>query len=212
LSSYKDVLAIARDIGYRFIEANAHVGMGTLYLSQSGWKEAARAFEQAIEIADDIGSPQWQQAAREMLALVNLGRMDLAGARDMAETAREYDVPLRNHNTSTVLAVVALRQGDLNTAREAFTTALNQATALLAITADLYDALDAKGLSLCGLALCADPKQIPAAKEAFQAARVVTSAAGIVGRVLQLFDALAQADTDGILAEVRPIAAGVRSE
>ena len=117
-----------------------------------------------------------------------------------------------NHRTSTVLAVVALRQGDVNTAREAFTAALNQATALLALTADRYDALDAKGLSLCGLALCGDPTPIPAAKAAFHAARAVTSAAGIVGSVLQLFDALAQADTDGILAEVRPIAAGVRSE
>jgi tetratricopeptide (TPR) repeat protein len=212
LSFYKDALAIARDLGSRLIEASAHAGMGRLYLTQSDGEEAARALEQAIDIADAIGNPQIQQAARATLALVNLQRGDLVGARDMAEAARKYDVPLRNHRTSTVLAVVALRRGDVNTAQEAFTAALNQATALLALTANRYDALDAKGLSLCGLALCAAPTPIPAAKAAFQAARAVTSAAGIVGRVLQLFDDLAQADSKGILAEVRPTAAGVRSE
>ena len=70
--------------------------------------------------------------------------------------------------------------------------------------------LDVKGLSLCGLALCGDPVQIPAAKAAYSAARAVTSEAGITRAVLQRFDALAQADTDGILADVRPVAAGVK--
>ena len=107
-----------------------------------------------------------------------------------------------------MLGVVALRQGDRNTAREAFTAAINEAGQLIALTAERYEALDFKGLSLCGLALCGDPAQIPAAKAAYQAARAVTSDAGIVPTVLLYFDALAQADTDGILAEVRPMAAG----
>ncbi len=46
------------------------------------------------------------------------------------------------------------------------------------------------------------------AKEAYKAARAINSDAGIVGRVLQLFDALAKTDTAGILAEVRAEAAG----
>ena len=75
-----------------------------------------------------------------------------------------------------------------------------------------YEALDSKGLSLCGLALCGDRAQIPAAKAAYKAARAVTSDAGIVRDVLQRFDALAQADTDGILAEVRPVAAGMKAD
>jgi uncharacterized protein (UPF0297 family) len=127
----------------------------------------------------------------------------------MAEAARKYDVPLSNHKSLAVLGLVALLQGDRDPAREAFTAATKEAGQLIALTADRYVALDMKGLSLCGLALCGDPAQIPAAKAAYQAARKVTSDAGIVRMVLQYFDALAQADTDGILAEVRPVAAGI---
>jgi hypothetical protein len=109
-----------------------------------------------------------------------------------------------------VLGVVSLRQRDLNVARDAFTAAINEAGQLVSLNADCYEALDVKGLSLCGLALCGDLVQIPAAKTAYKAARAVTSDAGIVRYVLQVFDALAQADTPGILAEVRPIAAGMK--
>ena len=80
------------------------------------------------------------------------------------------------------------------------------------MTADRYSALDVKGLSLCGLALCGDPAQIPAAKAAYSAARAVTSDNGVTRAVLQRFDALARADANGILAEVRPVTAGVRRQ
>jgi len=144
--------------------------------------------------------------------LVNVYRNNLAVARGIVESARKYDVPLRNHITLALLGVVVLRQADLSTAREAFTLAINEASRLIASTADRYEALDVKGLSLCGLALCGDPAQIPAAKAAYSVARAVASEAGITHAVLQQFDALAQADTDGILADVRPVAAGVKAE
>jgi hypothetical protein len=127
----------------------------------------------------------------------------------MAKAARKHDIPLSNHRTSAMLGVVALRQEDRNTAGEAFKDAISEASQLIALTPDWYDALDFKGLSLCGLALCGDLGRIPAAKAAYQAARAVTSDAGITRTVLQYFDALAQADYDGILAEVRPVAAGI---
>ena len=181
-------------------------------MSQDRWEEAARELKQAIEMADDIGNIEWSKSARESLALVSLYRNDLAGARDLVEAARKYDVFLTNHSTSAVLGVVTLRQGDLNTAREAFSAAFDEARELVDLTADQYRALDVKGLSLCGLALCGYAQQIPAAKAAYKAARAVTSDAGITRDVLQLFDALAQADIEGILAEVRPVAAAMRSE
>ena len=64
-----------------------------------------------------------------------------------------------------------------------------------------------KGLALSGLALCQNSEHIPAAKEAYKAARAINSDAGVVGRALQLFDTLAKADTAGILAEIRVQAA-----
>ena len=136
LRCFTEALAIARDIGYRLAEASSHAHMGDLHVSQENWGEAARELEQAIEIADDIGSAQYSKAARESLALVNVYQNNLAAAREMVEAARKYDVPLSNHRTSAMLGVVALRQGDLNTAREAFAAAINQASQLIALSAD----------------------------------------------------------------------------
>lgn len=52
--------------------------------------------------------------------------------------------------------------------------------------------------------------QISAAKAVYRAARNLTSAAGVTVDVLQCVDALAQADNQGILAEVRRMAGGMK--
>ena len=88
---------------------------------------------------------------------------------------------------------------------------MNAADALLAQTADAYDELDSRALALCGLALLEDAARVSEAIEAFRAARALTRAEGIVARVLRLFDALAVSDEAGILAAVRPAAAGETS-
>ena len=49
-------------------------------------------------------------------------------------------------------------------------------------------------------------------EESFQATRAIPSAAGIVGRVLRLLDALALADTAGILTAVRAEVAGEKMD
>jgi hypothetical protein len=103
--------------------------------------------------------------------------------------------------------VIALRQGDRDAAREAFTAAVVQADALLALTPEYYRALDSKGLALCGLALLGEDAGGLAA-DAYRAARAINREAGVVARVLRLFDALAVADTEGALAEARGAAAG----
>jgi hypothetical protein len=54
--------------------------------------------------------------------------------------------------------------------------------------------------------LCESSEHIPAAIEAYRAARALCKDVGIVNRVLRLFDALAVADEKGILAEVRKAA------
>jgi tetratricopeptide (TPR) repeat protein len=50
--------------------------------------------------------------------------------------------------------IIALRQGERETAQEAFAKSIAQADEILAKTADYYSALDAKGLAVCGLTLC----------------------------------------------------------
>lgn len=60
---------------------------------------------------------------------------------------------------------------------------------------------------LCGLVLCGDRENLPAAIEAYQAARAINKDAGIVGRVLRLLDALALAAPDGVEALSTALAA-----
>lgn len=140
--------------------------------------------------------------------------------------AKKYDVPQNNHNVSTLLGIIAMQQRDTETACEAFTKSIAQADEILAKTPDYYDALDAKGLALCGLTLTKDltgfSKSRPSgnrdgenlsglirqAIEAFRAARKIAPHAGVVKSVLRLFDELGQCDQDGILKDVRKAAEG----
>jgi hypothetical protein len=71
-----------------------------------------------------------------------------------------------------------------------------------------YGALDAKGLALAGLAVLGGGDRAAEAVAAFRAARAITSAPGIVGRVRRLLDALAPTDPAGILARVHEAAEG----
>lgn len=79
---------------------------------------------------------------------------DLVNARAAIAAALGYDVPQNNHNVSALHGIIALRQGDEVTARGAFVRAIEQADEILSKTAEYYSALDAKGLSICGLLIC----------------------------------------------------------
>ena len=93
-------------------------------------------------------------------------------------------------------------------AQEAFAAAVYATDELLSFTAQNYAALQTKGLALCGLTLCDSGNRTSAASEAYRAARAINRDAGIVARVLRLFDALAVVDSTGVLKEVRAAAAG----
>ena len=184
------------------------VNKGDALVDQGEWDRAVECYNQAIQVADEIGNPQFQKGARTVFALASLYAGDLLAARAAAETARQYNVPQNNHNVLVLLGVIALRQGDRPAAQEAFAAAVAQADALLTQTAQYYDALDTKGLALCGLVLCGEGEHLTAAVEAFQAARAINQDPGSVRRVLRLLDALALADAAGVLAQVRAAAAG----
>jgi tetratricopeptide (TPR) repeat protein len=206
LNSLKDALGIARQIGYRTGEAGTLVFLGDFYLLFSDCERAVKVLREAIEIADEIGDVQFQKLSRTSATIVYIHSGDMDTARVMAEAAGHHPHPIYDAQTSIALGIVAYRQGDLKVAREAFTAAIAQAEHLLAMTPNRYEALDAKALALCGLALCGDTAHITAAREAFTAARKVISAPGVVKMVLLLFDALTQADAGHILADVRPAA------
>ena len=205
-------LKLATDMGYRFCMASVRASSGVIAMAEGNWTKAAADLDEAIEVADEIANAQWQKISRERAAGLALYRNDLVRARELADAARKYDLPIANYNASALGGVIALRQQDRDAAVEAFTTAVRQASEMLALTPDRYGALDALALSYCGLALCGDRPKIADARSAYRSARAAAPHPGIVHAVLRLFDALAQADTEGILAEVRPFAAGTASD
>ncbi|NLF75121.1 MAG: tetratricopeptide repeat protein [Chloroflexi bacterium] len=204
----QQALAIAREI-QRPTGASINLrSIAEIHVDRDQWAEAVAACQEALQLADGIGFVQTQSEARYTLALAHLYAGDLSAARATIEAARQYDFPTNNHNVLALLGVIALRQDDRGAACEAFTAAVAHADSLLAHTAENYGALDTKGLALAGLALCAGPQHLSAASAAYRAARQIFAGAGIVARVVRLLDALAAADTAGILGEVRRAARG----
>ncbi len=149
------------------------------------------------------------------LAQAYLFQNDLVNARATIEAALQYDVPEYNHNATALHGIIALRQGERETAQEAFTKSIAQADEILAKTPDYYSALDAKGLALCGLAILDDdgrggrPSALTDAAETFRKARKIAPHAGVVKSVLRLFDELVKCEGGEILKDVRKAVEGV---
>jgi tetratricopeptide (TPR) repeat protein len=218
---YEKSLLIKYEIGDRRGEAIHTENTGHALLNLEEYYSAYKKYQIAIQIADEISLPMVQQNARSGLAQAYLFQNDLVNARATIEAALGYDVPENNHNASALHGIIALRQGDEVTARGAFLRALGQADEILSKTAEYYDALDAKGLALCGLALCRSRLQrddspnaddlsrfkrdLQDAIETFRKARKIAPHAGVVKSVLRLFDELAKCDTEGILKDVREV-------
>jgi tetratricopeptide (TPR) repeat protein len=182
--------------------------MGDVFVAQGKLGQALEQCTEAIRLADDSGDVKHQHEARSTLALAQLLAGELAAARDAAEAALRYDFPLGNHSTLALLGVIALSQEDLLAAQEVSTRAVEAADRILNLNTEYYSALDSKGLALCTLTLCGENNHISTAMEAYQAARRITKAAGVVRRAQLVFDALAMADSEGLLDEVRRVAAG----
>ena len=175
------------------------------------YAEAILRAQASVKIGEEIGDPVIGCDHNRSLALAHFTSDNLPAAREAATAARQYDAPHYLHAALVLLGVITLRQGDKPAAQEAFSAAAAQAESLLAQTPQFLSALDSKGLALCGLAVGsanefaapARNQRIDEARAAFIAARAINKEAGIVGRVLRLFDALALMDTGGVLAGVR---------
>jgi tetratricopeptide (TPR) repeat protein len=213
LECCRQSLALAQEIGNRYSESVSLTYLGDIYVDQGMWDRAIEHYELALKITDEINNPQFRNLAEWGLAFTHLcaGNVTLAGL--FIEEARKHEVPRTNHAVWSLAGVIFLRCGNQDKARKAFSTAIAEADSLLAHNDRNSRALDSRALALCGLTLCEmSGRYLPDASKTYYAARRITSDAGIVSRTLSLFDVLAQADTGGILADVRPTAAGVRLE
>ena len=71
--------------------------------------------------------------------------------------------------------------------------AMTEANRMLKANSDNFQALDSKALALCGLVLCGATGRSADVIDNYRAARKINRDAGVVKRVLELFDALAVA-------------------
>jgi tetratricopeptide (TPR) repeat protein len=205
---YEQALVIARDVGDARVQAMTLARLGESHGDLAAWDPAIRLCEEGIEMADAFGLAQARGLGRLILATVYLLAGDLDAARETATAARAAGYPPSEAGISVVLGIALSRQGQADAAKQAFNDALESAEAMLALTPDRWDARDTKALALCGLAALGDPDRIDEAATTFRAARATTQAAGIVQRVLHLFDALAAGDETSGLQPIRSLAAG----
>lgn len=210
INYYDEALAIARAASDRDRESTVLGSLGYIHLVRSDIQEAARLGNAAIEIADEIGSVPLQVEVRRLLALTSLFSGDLSTADYLVTEALDFDYLPRNHYVQVLAGIVALRKGENARAQEMFEAAIIVSDDLLGKDNRNYDAWDAKGLAAGGLALVStiSDDYLRQATEAFQSARAITSAPGLVAEVLLQFDVLAHADTAGLLVRVRSAAAG----
>ncbi|MEK6751219.1 MAG: tetratricopeptide repeat protein, partial [Chloroflexota bacterium] len=228
IQHYQQALAIEYEVGHRLGISITLENLGDVLLSLNDYENAKKNYEQAIQIADEISFPETQNYARIAMAQTYLFSSDLTNARATIEAALQYDVPQYNHNATALHGIIALRQGEGETAQEAFAKSIAQADEILAKTPEYYSALDAKGLALCGAAIAADDGRRTVdggrettvngqsstvyrqqAIEAFKQARKIAPHAGVVKSVLRLFDELVKCDEEGVLKGVREVVAGV---
>ena len=213
---YNQALQNARDIGNKYGESKRLNGLAGVLIEKGDLKNAVNNSQESFRIGQEMSSPEVCIESGNTLATALLFSEKFKDALQVIQEASKFDRPNFIYNVSALHGIIALRQGERETAQEAFTKSIAQADEILAKTPDYYDALDAKGLALSGLMVIGKwgdsddaGYTVAEAMEIFGRARKIAPHAGVVKRVLRLFDELAQCDPHGLLKDVRPAAAGV---
>jgi tetratricopeptide (TPR) repeat protein len=208
---FGQALNIDREIGNRSGEETRLINLAEAYTTAGQYSQAIDFAKQSLSIVTELGIPATYEYG--YLSQAYLFTEQLSEALSNVQEAQKFDEPINNYNISTLLGIIVLRQANVSAvqqAHQAFTRAIAQADEILAKTPDYYGVLDAKGLALCGLALCAEDGEnyIAETVATFQKARKIAPHAGIVKRNLRLFDELAKCDENGLLKPVRAAVEG----
>ncbi len=216
---YYQALQNAREIGNKYGESKRLNGLTGVLIEKGDLLNAIKNSQESLRIGQEMSSPEVCIESGNTLAIALLFSEKLIDALQVVQEASKFDKPNYFFNVSTLHGIIALRQGDGVTARQAFTRAIAQADEILAKTPDYYSALDAKGLALCGKVISgewevgSDERErddvVAEAVETFRKARKIAPHAGVVKSVLRLFDELVKCDEEGILKEVRSAVEGM---
>jgi len=204
-------LELARQVGARREETYHLAFLAEVHVQRQEYDKAIECATESLKIEAEIENSAVGLWSNQWLAAAHCLKGDLEKARAAADAACRYDEPLCNQDAWAYLGVVAFRQGDAQTAGKAFAASLKFADALIKESPKNWEALDTKGLALCGMAIAGHSSQLSEAIVAFKTARSVTRDAGIVRRALLQLDMLAPADHTGLLEPARAAAAGAES-
>jgi tetratricopeptide (TPR) repeat protein len=138
------------------------------------------------------------------MAELNANRLNEASStlKPIIETEYRLHLP----DILALNGVILLRRGLFEEAKAQFIATIELADSLLNQTPRLYQALEAKGLAGCGLALCDKEKandHITQAIKDYQDARWIVKDPGVIKRALFFFNECVKADNMGILSGVR---------
>src|SRR5438876_7945241 len=126
-------LAIAEEIEHRQWMTAGHRTLGALYLDLLAFSEAQQHLEQALALAQEIGSRFWTRIVSEFLALVSLAQHDVTRAESLLNAALGPDDPAQTIGQRLVWAA----RGDLALARGNPGLALDITDRLIASAANL---------------------------------------------------------------------------
>ena len=128
---------------------------------------------------------------------------DLAEARSAIEAARLQSDPMHQHFGHVLAGVIALRCGDRAAAVKAFDAALAETDRLVKLCATNYKAFSSMALAHAGLAISGDATHIAASRDAFRASHAIVREPGTLTRHRHILDAIAAADSSGVLTGLR---------
>jgi tetratricopeptide (TPR) repeat protein len=196
-------LAIARDTGDRYAEATALDYLGRAWLASGDARRAVTVLEQAVNVADTTGNIDPMVRTRSGLARALLQLGDQAGVLAEIAAIPELPYPIEEPTLRLLEGLALLELHRPEESRQAFTSVLMSADALVALADSNVAALQARALALAGLAAATrDPGRADEAVDAFTHARTITSAAGVVADAQHLLKRIIARDQSGVLAEI----------
>jgi tetratricopeptide (TPR) repeat protein len=206
-------LELAHRRGDRAVEGRCLDAVAEMFIDQGRVGRAIDRAKQAVEIGEQVRRPELISEASTTLALAYLcsgGADGLEAAQAAIDTASANRRARRTLNAPVLAGIIALRREDRATAGEAFDQAEGDARGLLLQDDHRFDAFDALGIAYCGLAVVGEDvaDALEQAAAAFKAARAVTTAPGLVRRVIRLLDELEEVAPHGLLKVPRQSATG----
>jgi tetratricopeptide (TPR) repeat protein len=200
---HTQALAIARDTGDRYAEATALDYLGRAWLASGDARRAVTVLEQAVNVADTTGNIDPMVRTRSGLARALLQLGDQAGVLAEIAAIPELPYPIEEPTLRLLEGLALLELHRPKESRQAFTSVLTSADALVALADSNVAALQARALALAGLAAATDdPGRADEAVDAFTHARTITSAAGVVADTQHLLKRIIARDQSGVLAEI----------